>query len=146
MVIPVLLILFLGGLGIFFAYVSIALLRVTRRSRLKGEVTSGLVVTKRQEATRTSRGNINNYYAQIAYEVAGKTYTREIPVSHESYESWSDGRVVYIQYLPDQPEMGFLPTDNEPTDMIIGGLITAFILLAVSVFLVIAVVSSSRSH
>ena len=66
MVIPVLLILFLGGLGIFFAYVSIALLRVTRRSRLKGEVTSGLVVTKRQEATRTSRGNINNYYAQIA--------------------------------------------------------------------------------
>lgn len=125
--------LFFSGLGIFFSYVSIALLLVTRRVRLKGRLTSGLVVKKRQEVTRISGRNINNYYAQIAYEVDGKTYMRDLSVTHATYESWSDGQAVDIQYLHDKPEMGFLPNDNEPTDMPIGGLIAAIVFLGVAV-------------
>lgn len=141
MVFLVLMILFFGGLGIFFSYVSIALLLVARRTR-RGQRTCGLVVTKRKEATRTSRGTINNYYAQIAYQVDGKNYTRDLSVTRATYESWLDGQAVDIQYLPSHPERGFLVYDNEPTDMVIGGLIVAIIMLGLTVFFVVNFVSS----
>jgi len=75
------------------------------------------------------------------YKVDGKTYTRDIPVNRASYESWVDGQAVDIQYLPDQPEMGFLSNDNEPTDMVIGGLVVAIIMLAIAVWMTIMFVS-----
>src|SRR5262245_29081916 len=122
-----------SGIGVFFSYVPIALLLVTRRTRLKGRLTSGLEVNKRQDVTRSSGRRSPNSYAQVTYQVDGKTYLRELSISRATYESWSDGQAVDIQYLDDQPERGFLPNDNEPTNMVIGGLIAAIVFLPVAV-------------
>ena len=137
----ILLILLLGGIGFVFLRMSNNLLTGIRRIKNEGQITSGMLVNLREEIRRSASqvraSQATLYYAQIAYNMNGKDYTRELPIRSRSYNSWNKGMSLDVKYLPDEPEISLLPNESTASNMGTIMLVGALIMFAAAVAIVV---------